>query len=157
VRTAPFATPSCRGVLQERDVVVSHAHVVELLAAAFAQRPLHRTCPGMFHAGTIFLTCLTTRLVMNPLAPGNMSPICVVITVSPRARSTSPASREVLEDHDDRRAGVLDWCSSSRAVYSGLVLTTVSRRAARRTMRSVLQKVRQHDRDAIALLQSSDF
>jgi hypothetical protein len=82
---------------------------------------------AMCQAGTIFLTCLTTRLTIMRLGKSSMSPNCVTITCLTGVLATTFSSTLAKFSTMTMASAPesLSWCSSSRSVYSGLQFTTV--------------------------------
>ncbi|MNN31526.1 hypothetical protein D3C81_1452170 [compost metagenome] len=98
-----------------------------ILPRPLASASFSLTACGRLNGGTIFLTYLTTALTTKRLSGGSMSPTSVTSTWRmPVFGSTSSARWAMLARHTSALAPEsLNWCSISRTVYSGLVLTTM--------------------------------
>ena len=155
VSIAPLATPVVPPVYWRKAM----SSLFTSTGAKRAERPRSSAvrsvmAPSMCHAGTIFLTCLMTKLTSQRFGIGSRSPICVVITCSTGVlpmtccRDWAKFSTMTMALAPES----FNWCSSSRGVYSGLTLTTVipARRMPNEHHR-VLQQVGRHDRHALAL------
>ena len=119
VSIAPLATPVvppvyCRNARSSRRTGTSSS----VCACPAASASLNVVVCARCHAGTIFFTCLTTRLVSIRLKAGNMSPICVVMMVFTGVRGSTSSS--VCAKFSSTTIAVapesFSWCSSSRAV-----------------------------------------
>ncbi len=146
-------------VLQEGQVIESDRHVVQRLRVSGRQR-LGEADASWRDAtpGTIFLTCLTTRLVSIRLNAGNMSPICVVMTVRTGVRAMTSSQRvcKVFQHDDRRRARVLQLMLEFARRVQWVSVHYHDARPLRAKQRDrVLQQVRQHDRQPVAFLQAS--
>jgi hypothetical protein len=86
---------------------------------------LKRIAPGISQRGTIFFTRRTTKFTIAPFAPSR-SPsdaitTCFTGVLAITCSSTcAKFSRITIASEPES----LSWCSSSRAVYRGLTLTT---------------------------------
>ncbi len=110
--------------------------------------------PSMRHAGTIFFTCLTTKLTIQRFGAGSMSPTCVVIDVLDRRLREHLLQRagEILEDDDRLGAGVLQLVLElARRVQRIDVDHRHAGAQDAEQRHRVLQQVGRHDGDAIAL------
>jgi len=78
-------------------------------------------------SGTIFLMLRTTKLTSMPLAPPSISPMLATTTwrtgvlLSTCSTVWAKFSSTMMASLPES----FSWCSSSRAVYRGLTLTTV--------------------------------
>ncbi len=81
VSIAPFATPVvppvyCRKAMSSRAMATSANGAAAPRASAAGKS----TAPSMRQSGTIFFTCLMTKLTIQRFGAGSMSPTCVVTT-----------------------------------------------------------------------------
>jgi len=86
-----------------------------------------RRWPGSDQRGTIFFMCFTAKLTSGPLGNPSWSPIEVTITCSMRVLPIASCSVAAKFSSTTMLLAPesSSWCCSSRAVYSGLTLTTV--------------------------------
>ncbi len=124
---APFDTPVvppvyCRNAMSSCPV----GNGFRSLPAPSASTSFQRSAPGRSNAGTIFFTLRTTKFTISPLTP-SMSPseTTMVCFTGVRARTSSRVWAKFSRMTIASAPESLSWCSSSRAVYSGLTLTTV--------------------------------
>ena len=99
----------------------------KLILRACDSASLNLTTFGSEYAGTIFFTLRTTKLTSAPFAPPSISPMlattmCLTGVLGRTCSSTcAKFSSTMIASLPESTS----WCSSSRAVYSGLTLTTV--------------------------------
>ena len=88
---------------------------------------LNEIAPGSEYAGTSFLTLRTTRLTIVPFKTPSMSPMLATTTCFTCVLSITFSS-VVAKFSSTMIASApesINWCCSSRGVYSGLTLTMV--------------------------------
>ena len=95
--------------------------------APFASASLKRTEPGSDQAGTILRTLRITKFVIAAFGKPSRSPMPVTTTFATfvRAMTCSSVAAAFSKMTTTVAPESLSWCSSSRAVYSGLTLTTM--------------------------------
>ena len=96
------------------------------IPAPCAITALYRWAFGSPKAGTIFFTLRTTKFTMAPLKP-SMSPSEATTTclIGVRAITSSSTCAKFSRITMVSAPESFNWCSSSRAVYSGFTFTTV--------------------------------
>ena len=110
--------------------------------------------PSMRQSGTIFFTCLMTKLTIQRFGTGSRSPICVVMTCSTGVLASTCLQRagEILEDDDRLGAGVLQLVLELARRVQRIDVDHDHAGAQDAEQRDrVLQQVGRHDGDAIAL------
>ena len=139
VSMAPLATPVVPPVYcRNATSAWPRSSLGGLCFAPLSRASGKRMARGSENGGTAFLTCLSTKLIKAPFGKPSRSPIPVVTTCSTSVpSSTSCTVAAKLSTTTMALAPESSsWCFSSRAVYSGLVLTTI--RPARRTPNSAM-------------------
>ena len=151
----PWARRSCRPCTAGtrcRPVVSGTGSSGSLRPTASAA--LNGTAPSICHGGTIFFPYLTTRFVSSALIGGKRSPSLGGDHRLDRRPLDDllDGVREILE-HDDRlRAGVVELVLELAARVERVAVDDHQAGAERGEQRDrILQHVRHHDRDAVAL------
>ena len=156
VSIAPLATPVvppvyCRNAMSSRATAAAR----ERRRGAARQRVAGTSIvPSICQAGTIFFTCLTTKLTIQRFGAGRRSPTCVVITCRTAVSRQDLLQRagEVLEDDDRLGAGVLQLVLELARRVQRIDVHDRHAGAQDAEQRDrVLQQVGRHDRDALAL------
>ncbi len=155
VSIAPLATPVVPPVYWRKAM----SSLFTSTGSKRAERPRSSAArsvmaPSMRHAGTIFLTCLMTKLTSQRFGIGSRSPICVVITCSTAVLPMTCCRDlgEVLDDDDGLGAGVLQLVFE---FAGGVQRIDVNHRHPgaqdAEQHHRVLQQIGRHDRHALAL------
>ncbi len=148
------------GVLQERDVVVRDRRPASNGRNwPCSSTSLKRTAPGSSQCGTCLRTWRTTRFTIADFGQPSWSPTPVTMTCSSCGAldHLGERVREVLEDHDRFRAGIGQLMLELARGVERIRVDDGQPGAQRAVQRDrVLQDVRQHDRDPVALLQFRD-
>ena len=155
VSIAPFETPVvppvyCRNAMSSRVTSTG----LNDAAAPRASAARKSMAPSMRQAGTIFFTLLMTKLTIQRFGAGSRSPTCVVITCSTGVFPSTccRALGEVLENDDGLGAGVLQLVLQlARRVQRIDVHHGHAGAQDAEQRHRVLQQVRRHDGDALAL------
>ena len=159
VSIAPLETPVvppvyCRNAMSSRFTVDRLERRRRRRAPAPSRSVM---APSIRHAGTIFFTCLMTRLTIQRFGAGSRSPSWVVITCSIgvfREHLLQNAG-EVLENDDGLGAGVLQLVLELARRVQRIDVHHGHAGAQHAEQRHrILQEVRRHDGDALALAHS---
>ena len=128
VSVAPFETPVVPPVYCRKATSSTLSSAgLNGMRSPWASASLKVTMFGSENSGTIFLTLRTTKLTSMPFTPPSISPMLATTTwrtgVLPITFCTVWAkfSSTMIASLPES----VSWCSSSRAVYRGLTLTTV--------------------------------